>query len=410
MERGRKGHRQDDLRSLSKEPEPRSGSRCTATPQTNHGRDGGVGCRDCTGIGEHQGAAVRNGWKRTTLKEVCVVDKCQGIHEAALPYVGLEQSNRIQGRFFGSSDPVEVKSSTFKFSSKHLLHGRLRPYLNKVMAPDFEGHCSTEIFPIKPMPGLSHDFLHYWFLRDATVAAIDATCTGHTNASAIWMQVSASKFALPPLPEQHRIIGILEKSLEVSSPPPPMPKRTSKTPTPSSKATFDPSSVGPPAGGWKRPSDRASGLATIAARRPRRQRVDCDSYRKELKMGYLQEFPKEFVAPKCYDSWMTRGIPRQGDVLLRPKLHSRTSHNLTQTKRWSLRNASSSCSRTRHSLTAPSSNTSYFRVLSSNAFKQKAREQRRKGFKASLLKTVDISFPRAIAEQKTDRWQARLSK
>jgi len=36
---------------------------------------------------------------------------------------------------------------------------------------------------------------------------------------------------------------------------------------------------------------------------------------KNLKMGYLQNEPMEFVDPKIYDEWMTRGIQKKGDVL-----------------------------------------------------------------------------------------------
>lgn len=36
---------------------------------------------------------------------------------------------------------------------------------------------------------------------------------------------------------------------------------------------------------------------------------------KNVKMGYLKETPMEFVAPESYESWMTRGIPKKGDVL-----------------------------------------------------------------------------------------------
>ena len=36
---------------------------------------------------------------------------------------------------------------------------------------------------------------------------------------------------------------------------------------------------------------------------------------KNVRMGYLQREPEEFVKPESYDSWMTRGIPREGDVL-----------------------------------------------------------------------------------------------
>ena len=36
---------------------------------------------------------------------------------------------------------------------------------------------------------------------------------------------------------------------------------------------------------------------------------------KNVRMGYLQREPEEFVNPDTYDSWMTRGIPKKHDVL-----------------------------------------------------------------------------------------------
>jgi type I restriction enzyme S subunit len=36
---------------------------------------------------------------------------------------------------------------------------------------------------------------------------------------------------------------------------------------------------------------------------------------KNVRMGYLKTEPQEFVAPDSYDDWMTRGIPKKGDVL-----------------------------------------------------------------------------------------------
>src|SRR5258707_967230 len=106
---------------------------------------------------------MKNTWQIKALGEVCLVDKCQGIHRN-LPYVGLEHIESNTGRFVGSTESVSVRSSTFKFSPEHLLYGRLRPYLNKVMLPDFMGHCSTEIFPLRPRAGLLREFLQYWFL------------------------------------------------------------------------------------------------------------------------------------------------------------------------------------------------------------------------------------------------------
>ena len=156
---------------------------------------------------------MRDGWRIETLGDVCDVDKSQGIYEN-LPYVGLEDIESRTGRFVGSTQARSVKSSTFKFSPDHLLFGRLRPYLNKVMLPEFVGHCSTEIFPLKPHPGLSREFLHYWFLMDRTVDAIDATSTGTRMPRANIGAVLGMDFPFAPLPEQERIVGVLDEAFE----------------------------------------------------------------------------------------------------------------------------------------------------------------------------------------------------
>ena len=154
---------------------------------------------------------MKEGWQTKKLGEVCVFDKEQGIHDH-VPYVGLENIESHTGRFTGSMEPQPAKSSTFKFSSTHVLYGRLRPYLNKVLAPDFEGHCSTEIFPVKPRAELSREYLFYWFITKETVDRINATCTGARMPRADMNEVLAFDFPLPPLPEQRRIVGILDEA------------------------------------------------------------------------------------------------------------------------------------------------------------------------------------------------------
>ena len=156
---------------------------------------------------------MKANWQKKSLHDVCEFEKRQGIHKG-LPYVGLEDIESNTGRFTGSRAPVSVKSTTFRFSPEHLLYGRLRPYLNKVMAPDFIGHCSTEIFPIKPSPSLSREFLHYWFLRDETVSQINATSTGARMPRANMNSVLDFQFLLPPLAEQRRIVVILDKAFD----------------------------------------------------------------------------------------------------------------------------------------------------------------------------------------------------
>jgi type I restriction enzyme S subunit len=156
---------------------------------------------------------MKAGWQIKRLGDVCTFDKVQDIH-AGLPYVGLENIESHTAKFIGLAEAQSVKSSTFRFSEKHILYGRLRPYLNKVLAPDFEGHCSTEIFPIKPNDLLSREYLLYWFLADETVERINATCTGARMPRADMKDVLEFNFPLPPLPEQQRIVGILDKAFD----------------------------------------------------------------------------------------------------------------------------------------------------------------------------------------------------
>ena len=156
---------------------------------------------------------MKKGWQTKPLGEVCAFDKAQGIYRG-LPYVGLEHIESHTARFIGSSEPQHVKSSTFRFSDEHVLYGRLRPYLNKALAPDFEGHCSTEIFPLKPRPELSREYLLFWLLADETCDRINATCTGARMPRAQMNDVLSFEIPVPPLAEQQRIVGLLDEAFE----------------------------------------------------------------------------------------------------------------------------------------------------------------------------------------------------
>ena len=149
-----------------------------------------------------------DGWEERMLGELIEYDKSQKNH-IGLPYVGLEHIESNTGKFIGSKEPLGVKSSTFHFSDQHLLYGRLRPYLNKVLLPDFEGHCSTEIFPIKVCNNLSREFLFYWLISSRTVKKIDATCTGARMPRANMNEVLKFVFYLPNLSTQQKIISKL---------------------------------------------------------------------------------------------------------------------------------------------------------------------------------------------------------
>jgi type I restriction enzyme S subunit len=154
---------------------------------------------------------VKAGWKLQRLGDLCAFDKSQGIH-TNLPYVGLEHIESDTGQYLGNLEPTDVKSSTFKFNDSHVLYGRLRPYLNKVLLPDFEGHCSTEIFPIQIKPGLLREYLGHWLMSESVVESINTTCTGARMPRADMNAVLEFNIPVPSEQEQRRIVTLLDEA------------------------------------------------------------------------------------------------------------------------------------------------------------------------------------------------------
>mgnify|MGYP000884489192 CR=1 FL=1 len=148
-------------------------------------------------------------WVTKALGDVCVLDRKQGDHQG-LPYVGLEDIQSVTGSFIGPSTPRSMKGSTFLFEPGHVLFGRLRPYLNKTLVPDFRGHCSTELMPLKHCEELDPHYLRYWLSSAATVAEINATSTGARMPRANMDRVMEMELPVPPLSEQKRIVRILD--------------------------------------------------------------------------------------------------------------------------------------------------------------------------------------------------------
>lgn len=138
------------------------------------------------------------------------------ISAKTLPYIGLEdiesQSGRIiqtaanNGRAIGSS-------TTFKFCPQHVLYGKLRPYLNKVALPDFEGRCTTEIIPLLPSTELDRRYLA-WFLRQPeTVRYMMIEVTGSRMPRADIGRLLSLEIPLPELAEQRRIVAMLDRQM-----------------------------------------------------------------------------------------------------------------------------------------------------------------------------------------------------
>jgi type I restriction enzyme S subunit len=128
-------------------------------------------------------------------------------------YVGLENIEP-GGRFLNvrAVEQGELASSKFRFSSDHVLYGKLRPYLAKVARPYFSGVCSTDILPLRPRNDVDRSYLTWMLLNPTLVARANSLASG-VNLPRISPQVLAElEIPLPSLAEQRRIANILDKA------------------------------------------------------------------------------------------------------------------------------------------------------------------------------------------------------
>ena len=128
-------------------------------------------------------------------------------------YVGLENIES-GGRFVGVRpvDAGELLSSKFSFTQRHLLYGKLRPYLAKIARPEFDGICSTDILPVLPGPNLDRSYLAWLLLSPHMVAQASSRATGANLPRLSPNALAELKIPLPSLPEQRRIAEILDKA------------------------------------------------------------------------------------------------------------------------------------------------------------------------------------------------------
>ena len=153
-------------------------------------------------------------WPTGALDSIAILDR-QSIHpseaEAATPYLGLEHLDGDGGidciQTVGSAG---LKSNKFRFSDRHVLFGKLRPYLRKIVRPEFSGVCSTDIIPILPREGMSRDYLFYFLRTPDTVNLATTRCSGANLPRLGPKQLASFQIPLPPLAEQKRIAGILD--------------------------------------------------------------------------------------------------------------------------------------------------------------------------------------------------------
>ena len=113
-------------------------------------------------------------------------------------------------KLVGTVSAGTMKSSAVHFKPGDVLYGRLRPYLNKVYRPAFDGLCSAEFIVLPENERIDGGYLQYFLNSPAFVRFASRLNTGD-RPRVDFDQLAPYKIPLPPLSEQRRIIAEIEK-------------------------------------------------------------------------------------------------------------------------------------------------------------------------------------------------------
>lgn len=127
-------------------------------------------------------------------------------------HVGSENIESNTGRLMNLKTNREIKviSGNYYFNKQNILYSKIRPYLNKVAVPEFEGTCSADIYPLSPNESfLSRDFLFQLLLSERflkqAIKFQERTGIPKINRN----QLGMIELTIPSLEEQQEIAEIL---------------------------------------------------------------------------------------------------------------------------------------------------------------------------------------------------------
>ncbi|HLG54045.1 MAG TPA: N-6 DNA methylase [Vicinamibacterales bacterium] len=131
---------------------------------------------------------------------------------ASMLHVGPENVEPHTGQLLHCQPAKELGliSGKYLFAPGDIIYSKIRPYLNKVVMPSFEGICSADMYPLRATEGFEARFVfHYllseYFLRQAVPHQL-RTGIPKINRE----QLSDTAFPRPSIEEQRDVAAVLD--------------------------------------------------------------------------------------------------------------------------------------------------------------------------------------------------------
>lgn len=157
------------------------------------------------------------GWPIVGFDDAAVIDATMTTDYekyADYPHIGIDSIEKDTGRLSGYRTVREdnVKSGKYIFGPQHIIYSKIRPALNKVALPDFEGLCSADAYPILPREDVCmKEFLAHVLRSDFFLQYILAFSGRSQMPKVNRKQISGFRFPLPPIERQRAFVEFMQQ-------------------------------------------------------------------------------------------------------------------------------------------------------------------------------------------------------
>lgn len=156
------------------------------------------------------------GWQIVSFKECADIDTNM-IHDFEgyedYPHIGIDSIEKETGRLVGYRTIEEdgVISGKYLFTPAHIIYSKIRPNLNKVAMPNFEGLCSADAYPILVKEGICNREYFGYTLRSKYFLDYILAFSNRTNLPKVNKnQVESFSLPLPPIELQNKFADFVK--------------------------------------------------------------------------------------------------------------------------------------------------------------------------------------------------------
>lgn len=133
---------------------------------------------------------------------------------ADYPHIGIDciEKNTGEIKNYRTVKNDNVISGKYIFTKHHIIYSKIRPNLNKVALPTFDGLCSADAYPILPISETCSRFFLAYVMRSKFFLEYILQFSTRTNLPKVnKRELQGFCMPLPPLPLQEQFAAFVQQ-------------------------------------------------------------------------------------------------------------------------------------------------------------------------------------------------------